>query len=460
MSRELAEALNAAGASALVPKVIDPNLFELLQRYSPLIESLPSQKINTTTYYFNTRNQLASGGAVTDGGARAVSTGNYVQSSFTVTNLQVVGAVTGFAEEVTADVIGDLRAREIMGAIRGLRWDTEQMLVAGNAGATQFGPYPQFDGLASLINTFTGGNNAGQNAIDAAGANISISLLNQLMDMVETYTAEQVTNSDWMLVASSTTEGALASLLTNQQRFVDKTEVVPGLIVPTYRNTPIVRSSYLGTRGNQMGTVTSSTATTGGTLAAGTYKYQVAPVMSRQGEAAASTEVSVTTAGSTSTVTLSFSTPTGFQSSSPQHYMVYRTALGGATGTETLLGVVDATVGLAADGITPILTTSIIDTGTNLVPQNGSTVPAQGPAAYVGTNAGLKPRSVGQEDIYLMSRDRNNVLRPYVRDIQPKDVFPTTSSPDSMPFAVVSDTCLAVRGPQWIGRLARVAPSL
>jgi hypothetical protein len=274
---------------------------------------------------------------------------------------------------------------------------------------------------------------------------------------VESYTASQVTNNDWMLVMSSTSEGALSSLFTNQQRFVDSTEVIPGLIVPSYRNIPIIRSSYLGTKGNSMGTVTATPATTGGTLAAGTYYYKVAPVMSRQGEIAASAEVSATTTGSTSVVTLAFSTPSGFQSSTPQHYMVYRST---STGTETLLGVVDATVGLQSDNVTPILTTSIIDTGTALVPQNGSTVPAQGPAAYVGTNTGLKPRSAGQEDIYLMSRDRDNVLRPYVRDIQPKDVFPTTSSPDSMPFAVVSDTCLAVRGAEWIGRMTRVAPSL
>ncbi|MDH6141153.1 hypothetical protein P3T35_003166 [Kitasatospora sp. GP30] len=456
MSRELAEALGAAGASALVPKIIDPNLFEQLRRYSPLIESLPSQKIRSTDYYFNTRNGLASGGAVTDGGARPVSTGSYFQSKFTIKNLQVVGAITGYAEEVTADVIGDLRAREIMGAIRGLRWDTEQMLVAGNAAATQFGPYPQFDGLATLINQFTGTSNNGQNSIDGAGSNISFSLLNQLIDLVESYTASQVTNSDWMLVMSSTAEGALSSLFTNQQRFTD-VEVVPGLIVPSYRNIPIVRSSYLATKGTTMGTVTATPATTGGTLAAGTYYYKLAPVMTRQGEAIACAEVSATTTTATSTVTLAFSTPSGFQASTPQHYMVYRST---ATGQETLLGVVDATVGLAADGITPILTTSIVDTGANLVPQNGATVPAQTPAAYVGTNTGLKPRSAGHEDIYLMSRDRDNVLRPYVRDVVPKDVFPTTSSPDAMPFAVVSDTCLAVRGPQWIGRLARVAPTL
>ncbi|MQS14515.1 phage major capsid protein [Streptomyces kaniharaensis] len=458
MSAELREALTAAGASALVPKVIDPNLFERIRRYSPLIEALPSQKIKTTDYYFNTRNGLASGGAVTDGGARQVSVGTYFQNKFTIKQLQVVGAVTGYAEEVTADVIGDLRAREIMGAIKGLRWDTEQQLVAGNAGATQFGPYPQFDGLASLINQYTATGSAGQNSIDAGGGNVSLSLLNQLIDLVESYTAAQVTTggSDWMLVMSSTAEGALASLFTNQQRFMD-VEVTPGLVVPSYRNIPIIRSSYLGTKGTSMGTVTGTPATTGGTLAAGTYYYKVAPVMSRQGEAAASAEVTVTTTGSTSTATLAFTPPTGFQSSTPQHYMVYRAT---ATGQETLLGAVDATVGLAADGITPILTTSIVDTGTALVPQNGATVPAQTPATYVGTNTGLKPRSVGQEDIYLMSRDRDNVLRPYVRDLMPKDVYPTTSSPDSMPFAVVSDTCLAVRGAEWIGRLSRVTPAL
>ncbi|MEZ0066685.1 hypothetical protein ABIA32_002697 [Streptacidiphilus sp. MAP12-20] len=458
MSVELREALTAAGASALVPKVIDPNLFEKLRRYSPLIEVLPSQKIKTTTYYFNTRNGLASGGAVSDGGARQVSTGSYFQTGATIKNLQVVGAVTGYAEEVTADVIGDLRAREIMGAVKGLRWDTEQMLMYGNAGATQFGPYPQFDGLASQIGQFTATGSLGQNCIDAAGSNISISLLNQIIDMVESYTAEQVTSggSDWMLVMSSTAEGALASLLTNQQRFVD-VEVAPGLVVPSYRNIPIIRSSFLGTKGNAMGTVTATPATTGGTLAAGTYYYKLAPVLSRQGEAAACPEVTVTTTTATSTVTLAFTTPAGFQTSTPQTYMLYR---GTAAGAETLLGVVDATVGLAADQVTPILTTSIVDTGTALVPQNGATVPAQTPATYVGTNAGLKPRSLGQEDLYLISRDRDNLLRPYVRDIQPKDVFPTTQSPDSMPFAVVSDTCLAIRGPEWVGRMTRLAPTL
>jgi len=130
------------------------------------------------------------------------------------------------------------------------------------------------------------------------------------------------------------------------------------------------------------------------------------------------------------------------------------------TGTETLLGYVDATVGLAADGVTSIPTTSIVDTGTALIPQNGSTIPAIPPTVYIGTNPGMKPTVAGLENIYLLSRDRNNVVRPYVREAQPLDVYPTTAAPDTLPYAIVSDTCLAVRGPQFLGRGSRIATSL
>ena len=40
------------------------------------------------------------------------------------------------------------------------------------------------------------------------------------------------------------------------------------------------------------------------------------------------------------------------------------------------------------------------------------------------------------------------------------DVFPTTSSPDSLPFAVMGDTCLAVRAPKFAGRAYRVSVSV
>jgi hypothetical protein len=454
MSSELREALNAAGAGALIPKIIDPMLLEYQRRYSPLVRALPSTKWDSDVYYFNQRTQVANGGFVTDGGALPVSNSTYVQNNFQMKHLQVVGAVTGYAQEVTRQVIGDLRRTEIEGSIRGLYWDTETGILWGNAGSTINGARPQFDGLDTQVATYTGGN---QNAVDEAGATLTLAMLDQLVDMVETNAAMAVFDASWMILLSATANSKVAQLLTNQQRFVDKVEVAAGLLVPTYRDIPFIKSSFLQTRGFSMGTVTTATSTTGGSLAAATYYYRLAPIIARQGEVAASTEVSQVTTGTTSTVTLSFTPPTGLEGAVPVLYKVYRST---GTGTETLLGYVDATVGVAADGITPVVTTSIVDTGAALVPQNGATVPAILPTSYVGTNTGAKPLAVGQENIYLISRDRNNLIRPYVREAQPLDVYPTTTSPDSLPYALVSDTTLAVRAPKYTGRLARVGVSL
>lgn len=313
-----------------------------------------------------------------------------------------------------------------------------------------------YDGLDTLASTFTGGN---QNARDMAGGTLTLAMLDELIDMVESNAAMSIFDESWMFVLSNTANSKVAQLLTNQQRFVDKVEVASGLLVPTYRDIPFIKTTFLSGRSLSTGTVTSGTATTGGSLGATlTYRYQVSAVIARQGEIVPSAEVTQATgAGTTNTITLSFSTPTGLDGAQPILYKVYRTAAGGGTGTETLLGYVDATVGVAADGITPVLTTSIVDTGTALVPMNGATGPAVTPTQYFGTNVNMLPPAAGSENIYLMSRDRNFIVRPYVREAQPLDVYPTTSAPDTMPYALVSDTTLAVRAPKYLGRLARVA---
>jgi len=461
MSTELEEALTAAGVSALIQKQIDPLLLEYQRRYAPLLRTLPSIKWGSTRYNFNQRTSRVPGGAVRDGGARPVGASVYAQSGFDVKNFQAVGAVTGFAQEVTRDLIGDLRAREIEGAVQSLLWDLETSVCWGNAASTNDGAYPNFDGLDTQASTFSG---TGQNAVDTSStvAAFSLAHLDQLIDLVESNASAPVEGSDWMFVTSSTVNSKLAQVLQNQQRFVQSglgtVEVASGLIVPSYRNVPVVKSSFLNARSIAMTTVSSATATTGGTLAAGTYKYVVSAVIARMGETEASAEVSVTTTGSTSTVTLSFTPPTGFENGTALVYKVYRTS--GSTGTETLLGYVDAVVGLSGDGVTPIVATSIVDTGTALVPQNSSTVPSTLPTSYYGTNTGHKPRVAGGEDIYLISRNRDNVIRPFVRDITPVDVYPTTSSPDSLPFALMSDTCLAVRAPKYMGRYRNVTASI
>lgn len=444
---EIHEALTAAGVQPLVQKVIDPKLLEYQRRFSPWIRVVPTKRINSTTYWFNRRTNRAPGGFVQDGGARPMGNSLYEQFRFDIKLLQAVGGVTGFAQLVSADQIGDLRSAEIASAVQGLLWDVEQAMGWGCAAATASGLWPQFDGMNVLVNQFTSSGSNRQNAIDFAGGALAFRFLDQLMDLVMQNAAMPSLGDQYMFVMSTTAISKIAQLETPLQRFLTQTEVAAGLNVTAYRGIPLVPSSFLGNSFGSMGAVTTATSTTGGTLGAATYWYRVEPVMSRSGLLAPSTEVSQTTTGSTSTVTLSFTVPAGAEGATPQLYHVYRST---STGTETLLGIVDAVAGVMADGITPIYANSIIDNGTNLTPVNGGTVGTPA-AAYVGGGS-VPPRIAGGEDIYLMPRDPDLLLRPYTRDVTPLEVFPTTASPDQLPFALATDTVLALRGPKFVTR--------
>jgi hypothetical protein len=450
---EIREALTAAGASPFVPKLIDPVLVEYQRRFAPWCRAIPTKKHNSTTYFFNTRTVMVSGGAVPDGGARPVSTSTYTQGSFSMAHVQAVGSVTGYAQAVTQDLV-DLRATEINGAIKGYYWDVECFMGWGNAASTAGQAQPQFDGMDTQIAQFSAGGS--QNVIDYAGKSLDLSVLDELIVMVSGNAAEPVQDSSWMFVMSVGAEARVAQLLTAQQRF-DNVEVAAGLIVATYKRVPLVPSSFLATLGYQVGTVTSSTAANASATLNGTYKYQLSSVIARQGEILPSLEVSqaVTTGNN---IVLSFTPPSGQDGLGAQLHKVWRTAANGAAGSETLLGYVDSTVGLASDGVTPVVTNQIVDTGAALIPQNssGPTVPGTLPTSYYGTNSAMLPPGAGQENIYLMSRDAGNIVRPFVREAMPLDVYPTTSSPDSMPFAIMGDCCLAVRTPKFAGRAYRV----
>jgi hypothetical protein len=457
MSSQIREALTATGATALVPKVISRALLEYQRRYAPVIASIPSFKWETDIYYFNRRDANPTGGFVTDGGARPMTNSTYNQAGFQMKHNQIIGGVTGYAQAVTSGQIGDLLGKEVDGALKGMYWDMEVAACWGNAAATANGAYPQFDGFDSMVSTYSGIN---QNAIDFGGASMSLGSLDRLADMVETNAAMSVFDGSWMYVLSNTAYSRLSQLLVNNQRFVDRVEVAAGLQVPTYRGIPLVKTSFLSTRGLSMGTVTSATATTGGFLpASSTYKYYVSAVIHRQGEILAAAEVTQATGAgtATNTITLSFTPPTGLDGLSPMLYKVYRTTAGGATGTETLLGVVDATVGLSTDGVTPIQTTSIVDTGTQLIPQNGATQPQVLVGSYAGTNASKKPPlSANIENIFLVPRDEDYLCRPYVREAERLNVATTVAAPDTLPFALQTDTVVALRAPRYIGGLYNV----
>jgi hypothetical protein len=451
MPTELEEALTTAGTvTPLIQKQIDPVLLEYQRRYAPLLAAIPTKQWGSTQYFFNRRVNRPDSGGVVDGGARPIGNSTYEQAVFNIRLYQAVGSVTGFAQTVTRDLVGDLRQIELDGAITSMMWTLENAILWGHDGATVAGQYPISTGLDYLVANWNAGtgSNAFINAIDV-NSNFALRYLDQLIDIVETNAAMPI-GSNYCFLMSPRMNSAVSQVLVAQQRFQAPTVTIgAGLNVPTYRDVPIVKTSFLSPRANQMGAVTTGTATTGGTLAAATYSYKVSAVIARFGEIQASAEVSQVTSGSTSTVTLTVAAPSNMpDGAAPVLYKVYRST---STGAETLLGVVDAF------DITGAAVTSIIDTGTNLLTNSSGNT---GPAAYQGTNTGALPRTGVQEDIYLVPRDSNFLVRPYTRDMQIIPLAPTVTAPDTLPFAVLTDTCLAVRAPKYVARLSRLVANL
>lgn len=89
---------------------------------------------------------------------------------------------------------------------------------------------------------------------------------------------------------------------------------------------------------------TSATPTAGGTLTAGTYKYYVTAI-NASGETTVSNEISGTTSAGNLTLALLWASVT-----SATGYKIYRTAIGGATGSELLLVTVGAVTTYNDDG--------------------------------------------------------------------------------------------------------------
>lgn len=452
MPTELQEALTAASTvTPLIQKQIDPLLLEYQRRYAPLLAAIPTRQWGSTQYFFNRRTARPDSGGVIDGGARPIGNSVYEQAVFNIRLFQAVGSVTGFAQTVTRDLVGDLRQLEIDGTVQSLMWTIEADMIWGNDGATSLGQYPICSGLDYLVSNWTAGSgsNAFVNAQDVNN-NFTLARLDELIDIVESNAAMPI-GSQYMFVMSPRMASSVSQSVTPQQRFMAPTvQLAAGLNVPSYRDVPIVKSSFLAPRTFVMGAVTPGvTGSPAGTLN-GTYRYMVSAVIARFGEIQVSPEVSA--APSTQSVTLGVAAPSNMPDGlGPILYKVYRTAASGASGTETLIGVVDAfdTAGVA--------TTSIIDTGTNLLTNSSANTAVTG---YQGANTGALPRGAGQEDVYLIPRDANFLVRPYTRDVQVIPLAPTVTAPDTLPFALVSDTCLAVRAPKYVGRLSRMVANI
>lgn len=465
---DMREAIQAnSGALPLIPKVINSLLLEYVRKFAPLREAFPRQTWLTDIYYFNQRNALPSAQFVqevpplTGAGSVTATVSNYLQNSFAIKHTQVNGDVSKFAQKV-AKVNGSLLDLEIRAATMAMGWLEDIGHIYGNSQATINTKRPQWDGMDKQIGL--------ANKIDAqqlaTNGILSLPMLDSMIDTIRLPYAANLGGDNFFFMMSPKMQSKLIQLTLAESRvYLEKrafkpmndggvpgnpvtiSTVDPGVEVYSYRNIPIVLTSFLSAQ-PQMGTVSPSAAGSGSALTNVARFYQVSAV-SIYGETLASAEVTVTpTSGQN--VTLSWSTPTildPFGNSLPiLSYRVYESA---TTLKETLLAVVPAF------DATDTAVTSFVDTGAASV---GSSVFYQVGANGDGSTYPLQsisgnPSGLGQETIYLVSRDPELVVIPTVNDISAEILAPVNAR--SVQFALTSDMTLAMRAPLFAASLQR-----
>ena len=319
---DLAEAYNSNTAYLpLMPVVIDRALQEGSRKWSPLHRAFPRKTWLTLKYIFNQRQALAAAQMTTKSpiaGQVPYSGSTFVENSFDIKNMETDLSISKIDQQV-ATVNGSVYDLELQGAAESMVRLEDVMHLYGNVNATLASKRPQWNGVdAQLAYTSDNRQNAAQSAV-------SFTILDGLLDVVRDAAAQELDQNDYFWLMSGRMESYLSRQLTNQQHFVKTMTKVfsrtdfgdpdadvadnyldAGIEVATYRNIPIIFSSFLSSIGS-MPTVSIAAGGSGSQLT-NVALYYVVEAVTRYGLSKASVEVSITpTAGQN--VTLTWGTP-------------------------------------------------------------------------------------------------------------------------------------------------------
>lgn len=473
--RQIQEALDQTnGAQFLVQPLIDRALFVARRAYTPLFRTLSRRKWDTPIYIFNQvtnypQAQFTTEDPPTSGtGSVAAGASVYNQVAFPVKHWQVGMDLSKFSIQ-TARVNGDLAQLELDGASKSSVYLREMAYMYGSAGATVNTKRQANDGLDLLINI--------ANKITGA-ATISFAMLDAAIDAVSNQLSEEIgANYEFVLTPEMWSSLGRNNFQTGQ-RFMSETTIFPrddrgllgrpvsdnksyvngGLNVLCYRDVPLVKSSFLASKG-QMTTVTAADAGgTGSSLANSQYGY-IVEVVTDYGVSLGCAEATVTpTAGHN--VSLTWTTPAVLDTYGNTRlnlfYRIFRTAAGGASNSETLYAVVsafnasDAAVTTWTDTGLPVLpyasgasgqalySVTVATSGNNAAP-DGITTPRTNPSSHI------------QQDIFLVPRDPDICVVAAVNEAHTEMLALVNARTQQM--AYLGDETLALRGPAFAAKI-------
>jgi len=316
---ELKLALDSTSGDALSPESLEPFIVETVRRLAPVFSLMTVIVADSKTHEFNKRTALPSATFEGENATTVASNSTYERISEPLKIFRGKGGVTGFQQAASKKFVNSF-AKELEGQAKSMAWAIEFGLLWGNKTSD---PY-QFDGFDTKITT----NRLDKNAV------ITLRHLDDLIDKIQE--AGILDHRTLAFVASPTMISKISTLQSEARKAVVNVEFPGGLVMTTYREIPLIRSSFVRPT-STFGVLTTASSATAGALTPGaTYTYRIAAVTTR-GEQWASTSTAQLLAGGQSSADL-----TWVAVADAQLYKVYRTAANGAAGTELLRATIAA----------------------------------------------------------------------------------------------------------------------
>lgn len=328
IQKALSTATTGEGAGgALIPEKLEKIITNTVVRLSPEMAVIQAEFDNQKFHEFNKLTKLPkAGGFMGEGATTPTSQASYERDSVELKVLRRKGAVTNFLNDSSKKFI-DASTAEMENHLQAHVYDIINGLKFGNSKANKYA----FDGLDKIIAT---------NRKNEVRGGVVPTDLSFLDDMIDKNIRKNGAGHTKVLLMSPEMQSLVSRLLTNVRLMqgnagtMGHVEINGGWRLATYRDIPILPVADMSNV-DPMGTVAITKASTGGAVPAGDYFFEVSAI-TLDGETPACAEITETTTGTTSTLTLSW-TPV----ENASYYKIYCAK---ATETEKLVAEIPASV--------------------------------------------------------------------------------------------------------------------
>lgn len=291
---------------ALIQQNLEREITNTIIRLSPEMAMVALKRISGKTHEFNRLVALPrTGGAMGEAASTITSNSQTVRDSVQLKIIRRKGEITNFLQDTSEEYI-DAAAYETENLLQQHIYDLINYILYGNASANAY----EFDGLDTLIST--------NRILPTDRYGDTLATLATLDTMIDKSNRAGGARHKRVFEMSPELLSKVSQLLTNVRlnqgilgNGLTQVDIGGGWRLNAYRDIPIIETTatrptnQATAKTTYYGTLGSSTLTTGGTVPAATYYIQIAAV-TEEGEQLASAEITQTTTGATSTLTITW----------------------------------------------------------------------------------------------------------------------------------------------------------